>query len=129
MFEVIIFLKSFFLKKSNNLGWRNDQNKSHSTRKDLKIVVDNVFIWNNVWYQNAVWSPHNLKFKFSEQPIKSQSYRSQRSIKISSDDFFVWNHLFKGNFVWISHIIKKQNFQTASDGETIQTKVIVLDNI
>jgi hypothetical protein len=49
--------------------------------------------------------------------------------KLIVDNFFIWNHLFKENFVWISHFIKIQNFQTASDGETIQTKVVVLNNI
>jgi len=51
--------------------------------------------------------------------------------KFVVDKFFIWSYLEPQIFALSSHVLRFEflNFQTISDGDTIYTKVVVLDEL
>jgi hypothetical protein len=124
-----------FMNCSNELGWRNDQNRSCRSLDLNEIyifLVDYFFIWNHLWFQNCVWSSYILRFKFSNCSNKlgwrndpNQSFRSRWDLQLCSWQLLYWKSFTMPKFcLKLSHF-EVQFFQTTSDGKTTRNKDVL----
>ena len=60
------------------IGWRNDQNKVIDLDKFYNFYIHELFCWNNLLFQNKVWSCYFLKFKI--QIDKTQLHENMDKI-------------------------------------------------
>jgi hypothetical protein len=77
------------------------------------FVVDDLFIWNHLMFQNIVWSYHILKFKFwiiqiklDGKMIKAKVVDIDEFYKFSADVFFIWVHLIY-QYIYITYLVRK----------------------
>ena len=77
------------------------------------FYVHNISSWNDLMFQNLVWSCHFLKFKIWTVQILSNKKMPKIKVVDSDEfnnfyvhDFYSWNHLRFQNLVWSCHLLK-----------------------